>query len=132
MFLELYPKTQLFTLKKIKRNLATRIPYILESIGIYMEASIIENFQQQGRPEKWCKNAPATLEKKKGNLILHESGHLEFGIRYSVDETHREVIIGPTGPALPYAVIRHLSSFICPIHPTRPTCLTGPTRIHLE
>ncbi len=103
MRLEVLSNTQLPTLEKIRRNLSTRIPNILENIGIYMEASVVQNFEEQGRPEEWQENAPATLEKKKGNLILHESGLLKLGITFEVSEN--EVIIGPSGPALPYSAI---------------------------
>jgi phage virion morphogenesis protein len=105
MLLEVFSNTQLTTLEKIKKNLSTRIPHILDAIGVYMVASVNENFQEQGRPEKWQENAPATLEKKKGKLILQESGLLKLGIAYEVDESENEVHIGPSGPALPYSAI---------------------------
>lgn len=105
MLLDVYTNSQLTMLEKIKKNLSTRIPHILEGIGVYMDASVIENFEEQGRPEKWQENAPATLEKKKGNLILHESGLLKLGITHEVDESENEVHIGPSGPALPYSRI---------------------------
>lgn len=105
MLLDVFTNTQLNTLEKIKKNLSTRIPHILGGIGVYMEASVIENFDEQGRPKDWQENAPATLEKKKGNLILHESGLLKLGITHEVDESENEVHIGPSGPALPYSAI---------------------------
>ena len=105
MLLEVYSQTQLPVLEKIKRNLSTRIPYMLDNIGVFMEASVIMNFEEQGRPEDWKENAPATLEKKKGTLILHDSGLLKLGITHEVDESEGEVRIGPSGPALPYSAI---------------------------
>ena len=107
MLLEVFSNTQLPTLERLKKNISTRIPHILDGIGVYMEASAIENFEEQGRSEKWKENAPATLEKKKGNLILHESGLLKLGITHEVDESENEVHIGPSGPALPYSAIHN-------------------------
>jgi phage virion morphogenesis protein len=105
MLLDVFSNTQLPTLERLKKNITTRIPYILDGIGAYMEASVIENFEEQGRPEDWQENAPATLEKKKGNLILQNSGQLKRDITHEVDEVENEVYIGPSGPALPYSRI---------------------------
>jgi phage virion morphogenesis protein len=106
MQLQVFSNTQLPTLERLKKNLSTRIPHMLDSTGVYMEASVIRNFEDQGRPEKWQKNAPATLEKKKGNLILHESALLKLGITFEVDEVENEVHIGPSGPANAYSRIQ--------------------------
>lgn len=106
MLLEVFSNTQLPTLERLKKNISTRIPHILEGIGVYMEASVIENFEEQGRPEDWQENAPATLEKKKGNLILQESALLKLGITFETDESKNEVYIGPSGPANAYSRIQ--------------------------
>ncbi|UCH93629.1 MAG: phage virion morphogenesis protein [Candidatus Aminicenantes bacterium] len=106
MLLQVFSSTQFPTLTRLKKNLSTRMPHILDGIGVYMVASVIQNFDDQGRPEKWKENAPATLAKKKGNLILQESGLLKLGITFEVDESENSVQIGPSGPSLAYAAIQ--------------------------
>lgn len=107
MQLQLYQETQIKSLKKIRKNLSAMIPHILEVVGAYMVASVILNFEEQGkgRPKKWVDNAPSTKARKKGNLILHESALLKLGIMYEVDEVENKVHVGPSGPALPYSAI---------------------------
>jgi phage gpG-like protein len=71
-----------------------------------MVDSVIQNFEQQGRPESWPENAISTQKRKKGGLILHESGFLRAGIMYWIEGD--AVFIGPSGPSIPYSRIQQL------------------------
>ena len=97
-------QTKLPKLERIGKNLKTKLPRILDSIGAYMEASVVETFEAQGRPQPWVKNAPSTLKRKRGSMILHESGMLRAGITHWVED--EAVYIGPSGPSLAYARIQ--------------------------
>lgn len=96
-------KIETGSLDSLQRNLQEKIPHILEQIGIYMVASVDENFAQQGRPHKWLDLKPATWKRKTGKTILEETGQLRSGIDWYV--SGETVSIGPSGPAEIYAAI---------------------------
>jgi phage virion morphogenesis protein len=94
-------------LKRIKQKLQeNELKEILEALGGYMVASVQQNFEEGGRPAKWQPLKPATIKRKKGPGILIESGNLFQGIAYEIDMKQKEVVIGPTGESLAYAM-RH-------------------------
>lgn len=80
-------------LERLERNLRTKIPQILDGIGIYMVSSVVKNFEEEGRPEKWAVNAPSTLKRKTSSLILSENGILKGSVTHRV--TGDEVFIFP-------------------------------------
>jgi len=107
MELRVFTDTEFIDLDRVLANLTGKIPIILEGIGVYMVASVIQNFEAGGRPEKWQKLAPSTLAQKQKSgktLTLIESGLLKAGIMSWVEGD--SVLIGPTGPAKPYARIQ--------------------------
>lgn len=109
MKLNIFTNIELDNIDRIKKNLQTKPPQILDGIGLYMVEQTMLNFELQGRPERWKENAPATLEHKTGNLILHQSGLLKLGITHEVE--NGTVIIGPSGPSLPYSRIQQLGGW---------------------
>lgn len=107
MELKVFTDTEFTDLDRVLANLTGKIPRILEGIGVYMVSSVIENFEAGGRPEKWQKLADSTLaqkQKRGKTLTLIDSGFLRAGIMSWV--SGNSVLIGPTGPAKPYARIQ--------------------------
>lgn len=92
------------TLDRVELNLS-RLPQIREGIGVYMVASVIQNFEAQGRPNAWADLQPGTWKRKKGSMILHEGGFLKAGIMSWVGGD--TVYIGPSGPGSVYAATHH-------------------------
>lgn len=107
MKISLATNLELKALSQVRNNLDTKKEELLEGIGLIMVASVIENFEEQGRPNRWEANAPATLKRKTGSMILHESGLLKGGITFETDLDENTVYIGPSGPAAPYAAIHN-------------------------
>lgn len=103
MKINVFTQLELDRLKHIERTLKGDMHDLLDGIGVYMVESVIRNFEDQGRPKKWDENSKETLKRKKGSLILHQSGLLKAGIMHQVDG--RSVVVGPSGPAVPYARI---------------------------
>ena len=92
------------TLDRVQQNIQDN-EHILEAIGVYMVASVVENFEEQGRPNRWADLKQETWEKKTGDMILHKSGLLKAATMYWVDGD--TVHIGPGGPASVYFATHH-------------------------
>lgn len=99
---------RLDNINRLDINLKTKIPRILEGIGLYATASIHKNFETEGRPQRWAPLAPPTVkQKQKKNLspmILHASSDLALSIGSEVDSVQSAVLVGPMRP-LVYARI---------------------------
>jgi phage gpG-like protein len=104
MEVQVFTNLELNNLTRIQNNLTLKKDEIYDNIGIYMVDSVIQNFEQQGRPNPWPENAISTQKQKAGSLILHESGFLRAGIMYWIEGD--SVFIGPSGPSIPYSRIQ--------------------------
>lgn len=111
-------------LNKITQK-TTNLRRIMSPIGNYIAKSVRQNFNEQGRPDKWQSLSPVTLSKmirktdykKKGGLkksatnrinkrnsrILINTGALMGGIHYEYDNNSATV----KTTNLPYAHIHH-------------------------
>jgi phage virion morphogenesis protein len=105
MKMTVVPDINLANINRVQSNLRSGIPHVLDGIGLIATASVIKNFEAEGRPEKWADLKQVTKDKKTGNMILHESGMLKGGIMHEVDSVDNAVFVGPSGPATVYARI---------------------------
>lgn len=105
MKISMVPEINMEHTNRLKKNLETGIPHILDGIGLMATASVIKNFESEGRPEKWTPLSPETLKKKTGNMILHEGGVLKGSIIHEAEPGEHAVYVGPGGPATDYARI---------------------------
>jgi len=104
MKIDCFTDTDFTNLNRVKTNIRDRRSVIYDAIGVYMVASVIETFEDEGRPEKWQPLASSTLKQKTGGMILHEFGALRGGIMSWVESN--AVFIGPSGPSTVYSRIQ--------------------------
>ena len=79
-------------LERLSKALENKTP-LLRSIANTMQNTIEESFDKQASPfgEKWKPNAPKTLQKKRGNKILIQSGLLSQSFTQKVTGTSAQV-----------------------------------------
>lgn len=78
--------------EKLSKALENKTP-LLRRITNTMQNTIEESFDKQASPfgEKWKPNAPKTLQKKRGNKILIESGLLSQSFTQKVTGSSAQV-----------------------------------------
>ena len=79
-------------LERLSKALENKTP-LLRRIANTMQNTIEESFDKQASPfgEKWKPNAPKTLQKKRGNKILIQSGLLSQSFTQKVTGTSAQV-----------------------------------------
>lgn len=80
-------------LKKFRHRMGSLKP-AMKIIGKIMRTSIVENFQEGGRPDAWTPLSDETLLTKKGDKILIDSGVLKGSIHPDPEVGEDYVIVG--------------------------------------